>query len=495
MTKRIIPIILLLMSMILSLGAADLTGRNSFQPNENVVINFANMEAQNHDWVGIYPQNSNNDWANVVAWRWTGDTTNGNLDFGILPLGAYEARAFYNNSFHTETTKAFRVANVMIQALVNTNKPIYMVKEQIHVNFSHMQARNDDWIGIYPEDANNDFNNVVAWQWTGDTANGDLNFGALPAGSYEVRAFYNNSFHTESTAKFKVEEPGVQAAVNTNKAIYMVKDQIHVNFSNMRAKHDDWIGIYPEDANNEFLNVVAWKWTGDTANGDLNFGSLPVGSYEVRAFYNNSFHTEATAKFKVEEAGDQATLNTNKAIYMVKEQIHVNFSNMRAKNDDWIGIYPENTNNDWENVVAWKWTGDTTNGDLNFGSLPAGSYEVRAFYNNSFHTEATAKFKVEQAGAQAAVNTNKALYAIEEEIHVNFSNMQAKNDDWIGIYPENANNDFNNVVAWTWTGDTANGDINFGNLAPRSYEVRAFYNNSFHTEASVKFRVSERILN
>ena len=67
---------------------------------------------------------------------------------------------------------------------------------------------------------------------------------------------------------------------------------------------------------------------------------------------------------------------------------------MQAKNDDWIGIYPENTNNDWENVVAWQWTGDTTNGNLDFGALPTGSYEVRAFYNNSFHTETSVKFRV-----------------------------------------------------------------------------------------------------
>ena len=68
---------------------------------------------------------------------------------------------------------------------------------------------------------------------------------------------------------------------------------------------------------------------------------------------------------------------------------------MSAQNEDWIAIYPEGSNNDWGNVIDWKWTEDVASGNLTFNALPAGSYEVRAFNNNSFHTEATKKFTVE----------------------------------------------------------------------------------------------------
>ena len=72
----------------------------------------------------------------------------------------------------------------------------------------------------------------------------------------------------------------------------------------MTGQNQDWIGIYPQNANNDFNNVVAWKWTNDAKNGNLDFAALPVGSYEVRAFYNNSLNVEATSRFKVKDDGN-----------------------------------------------------------------------------------------------------------------------------------------------------------------------------------------------
>jgi len=282
------------------------------------------------------------------------------------------------------------------------------------------------------------------------------------------------------------------ATVTTSKAVYATNEQVHVHFANMTAQNQDWIAIYPEGSSNDWDNVIGWKWTDDKAEGDLVFGNgnnLPLGKYEVRAFYNNSFHTEATTKFEVKNAVAEAKVTTDKAVYTANEQVHVHFANMTAQNQDWIGIYPEGSSNDWGNVVDWSWTNDTQNGNLTFNNLPTGKYEARAFYNNSFHTEATTQFEIKNAAAAATVTTDKDVYTTDEQIHVHFANMTAQNDDWIGIYPEGTNNDWGNVVAWRWTNDTTNGDLNFNALPEGSYEVRAFYNNSFHTEATKKFKV------
>jgi len=398
MIKKLILITMLLGSTMQAVIAATVTtDKATYTTNEQVNVHFANMVAKNKDWIGVYPANSNNDWGNVIAWKWTNDTKNGDVTFNALPVGAYEVRAFYNNSFQTEATKGFTVEDAaVVPAAVTTNKATYTSNEQITVNFTNMSAKNKDWIGIYPEGSNNDWANVVAWKWTNDITNGNVNFNALPVGNYEVRVFYNNSFHTEATKGFKVEDAVVvPAAVTTNKATYTSDEQITVNFTNMTGKNQDWIGIYPEGTSNNFNNVVAWKWTNDISNGNLIFNALPVGNYEVRAFYNNSVHLEASKKFKVENANVPVAVTTNKATYAVDEQIVVNFSNMTGKNQDWIGIYPEGSTNDWANVVAWKWTNDTANGNLTFDALPVGAYEVRAFYNNSFETETTTGFTVE----------------------------------------------------------------------------------------------------
>jgi len=102
-----------------------------------------------------------------------------------------------------------------------------------------------------------------------------------------------------------------------------------------------------------------------------------------------------------------ATITTNKTTYTTNETVQIHFDDMVAKNNDWIGIYPEGTNNAWKNVLVWRITGDKTAGDLTFANaaLPSGAYEVRAFYNNSYDTEATTRFKV-----NGDVGPNKVLY-------------------------------------------------------------------------------------
>ena len=297
MIKKIMLSILLLASMIQTLAAANIGTRSEHQLGNKILVTFHNMQAKNKDWIGIYLQGSNNDWDNVVAWKWTGDTTDGSVTFEPLTWGRYEVRAFYNNSFHTEATTRFKIGHGGGAVRMDTLKDLYSPNEKIRINFHDLVDLNKDWIGIYPQGSSNAWENVVKWKWTGDDLRtGSLNFGNLPVGKYEARLFYNNSYHVETTTKFIVKGlNNNNVAISTNKDFYAPNEQIHVDFRNMVAKHQDWIGIYPRGSNNDWDNVVAWKWTGDSARGSLNFGTLPVGNYEIRAFYNNSFTTVATA--------------------------------------------------------------------------------------------------------------------------------------------------------------------------------------------------------
>jgi len=185
-----------------------------------------------------------------------------------------------------------------------------------------------------------------------------------------------------------------------------------------------------------------------------------------------------------------ANLNLNKATYTNNEKIIVNFSNMTAKNRDWIGIYPKNSTTAWGNVVAWHWTDDKTNGQVTFDALPTGEYEARAFYNNSGHLEVAKAFSVTNALAPTIIS-DKKTYATNENIVVTFANMTAHNRDWIGIYQKNSSTAWRNVVAWEWTDDITDGEITFDALPVGEYEARAFYNNSGHLEAKYAFNVTQ----
>jgi len=286
--------------------------------------------------------------------------------------------------------------NILSASSVLLNKTTYTNKENIIVNFTGMDAKNKDWIGIYPKGSSTDWKNVIVWHWTNDTTSGKVTFDALPSGEYEARAFYNNSFKLETQKSFTVTSNNtVPTTLTTNKTRYTNSENIVITFAGMRAKNRDWIAIYPKGSSTDWKNVIAWHWTDDKSNGTVVFNSLPAGEYEARAFYNNSFKFEAKKEFMViKNVTKKATVRTDKTEYTTEENIIVNFSDMRAKHQDWIGIYPKGSSNAWKNVVLWHWTDDTTNGQITFNALPAGEYEVRAFYNNSFTLEAKKLFTI-----------------------------------------------------------------------------------------------------
>ena len=315
MIKKIILSILLFASMIQTLSAANLESRGEYQLGNKIFVKFHNMQAKNKDWIGIYYQGSNNDWDNVVAWKWTGDTTDGSVTFEPLTWGRYEIRAFYNNSFHTEATSSFKIGHGNGNVRLDTLKESYSPTESININFHDLIELNKDWIGIYPQGSSNAWGNVVKWKWTGDDLRtGSLNFGNLPVGKYEARLFYNNSYHVETTTKFVVK--------GTNKPVEMYAKNVGLFFKYNSNSASDWIGIYKKDDSVAWHNVLKWKWLKDIEHEELvhirgagagpthidlqsthlyrNFNqNLPKGKYEARIFRNNSFNIDYAFEFTV----------------------------------------------------------------------------------------------------------------------------------------------------------------------------------------------------
>ena len=307
--------------------------------------------------------------------------------------------AYINNKEYNMIKKiiiaCFLLVNFLQAATINTDKNDYTSNEEITVNFTDMTAKNRDWIGIYSAEDANIWANVIQWQWTDDITDGTLTFEAMPTGNYEVRSFYNNSFIPVVTKEFSVNDAPNNTQITTNKNPYSPNDAIVVNFTDMTAKNKDWIAIYPAESSNAWGNVLQWRWTGDTNDGQINFDALPVGNYDVRAFYNNSFQLVTHQEFSVEANQEAATLTMTKDVYQINDDIVVDFKNINGSNKDWLAIYPAGSSNAWGNVVAWQWNEDAiTEGRATFDNLPSGNYEARVFYNNTFNLEASVAFSV-----------------------------------------------------------------------------------------------------
>jgi len=116
--------------------------------------------------------------------------------------------------------------------------------------------------------------------------------------------------------------------------------------------------------------------------------SIYVGGVPIQGNYYKSFESSESGQ------SDDTTITTNKKSYNKYEKVTVTYENMEGNRKDWIGIFRADSNNKWYNVVAWRWTKGREEGKAVFRYLPRGNYEVRAFFNNSYHPEASSSFTV-----------------------------------------------------------------------------------------------------
>jgi len=286
------------------------------------------------------------------------------------------------------------VVSILNGATVETTKDIYAPQEKIRVHVSGMLGHEKDWIGIYPVGSTSIWENVLRWEWTGAVINGPVTLDNLANGSYEVRIFFQDSFIVEASDSFLVEGDVLDVELNSSKNTYLPNEEIEINFAHMLGDEEDWIGIYSVDSTNEWENVLHWKYTEGLVDGRLFLDGLPLGEYEVRAFFQDSFTLESAYAFSVEEDNDgddneSVLLDSNRETYAPNELVFVNFDNMQGSTTDWIGIYPAGAGYEFENVIEWRYTGGIIDGHLSFNGLEAGSYDIRAFFNNSLTKQAT----------------------------------------------------------------------------------------------------------
>ena len=88
-------------------------------------------------------------------------------------------------------------------------------------------------------------------------------------------------------------------------------------------------------------------------------------------------------------------LKTVKNTYEVDENVSIVIDRPLSGDRDWVGIYKAQESNDWANVIAWNWV-EQGNAVLSRDQkpMPAGQYEIRLFFHNSFHVEERYSFSV-----------------------------------------------------------------------------------------------------
>ena len=311
-------------------------------------------------------------------------------------------------------------------------------------------------------------------------------------------------FTVLSAVELKVKEGNT---ITTN-------DNLVVEFKGMKGQHKDWIAVYKGGSSNAWENVVKWKYTDDKLNGEINFGKLPVGMYDVRAFYNNSFkEEEAYNHLVVGQKGDLGFKNLyasytkhNRSLTISVGPVNI-FGSIHPNPTDWIGVYKKGSSNAWGNVIKWLWAKDLKNPEMGEWSysfrnthLNAGEYEVRYFLNNTFKTHLSKTFtvhpKVSKFNLGKITIFDNYTGLISVDLHPKkVGNINPNPKDWVAIYKKGSSNAWQNVVKWAWvkdfnmTPDEGEGSRRyFFRIKPDknvAYELRYFLNNSFTTYKSV----------
>ncbi len=373
---------------------------------------------------------------------------------------------------------------------ITLNKTTYTPQEDIEITLSDMPSNNGDWVGIFLKDSENIWENVKTWKHDGEVIDGTYTLDGVGVGEYEARVFLDNSYTLLAKKEFSVNEVPYSTRITTSKVSYEENEPIVVTLTDMPGNSGDWVGIFPKDSISTWENVITWKHDGAVVDGTYTLSSLVAGEYEARVFLHNSYTQLAKVNFSVEEQSYNVTITTSKTIFEVGEGITVSLSNMPNLGGDWIGVYPKDSNDSWENIIAWKHDGTVVDGNHTLDSVEAGEYEARVFLNNSFTRLAVTTFTVEEQQLNTAILTNKDNYLNGENIIVTYSNMLGNPSDWIGIFPSNANNDINEVMFYKKTNGQANGTLTLSGIKAGEYEVRAFFNNSLEERASTQITVT-----
>jgi len=131
---------------------------------------------------------------------------------------------------------------------------------------------------------------------------------------------------------------------------------------------------------------------------------MPAGEYEIRLFFHNEYGADATvrASYGFSVSGD--AFKTIKAQYAPNETVSVLVNVPLSGEKDWVGVFPKNASNAWGNVIAWNWVeqGNTVL-SRDQKPMPAGEYEVRLFFHNSFNLEEKVSFSVTDNNENDAV--------------------------------------------------------------------------------------------
>ena len=350
-------------------------------PGGTVTATWAGLGTPNTtDWIGLVPTGSPD--TAYVVWGYTTGASTGSKDLTLpsaMASGTYELRLFFKDS-----VKRLAVSNtITVPAATLTASPATVAPGgTLTVSWQGMGTPSaSDWLALVPLGASDQ--SYVAWVFsTGRSSDSTLFVlpATLPAGSYDVRLFANNTFKRLATSDgVTVTAPGPTLAASP--VATAPGGTLTVAWRNIAAPTaTDWVGVYA--AGTADASYLTRFYTNGRAS-DRTLFLLPTdlvpGSYELRLFANDTMTRLATANAFSVATGP--SLTGSPVAVAAGGTLSINWAGIAVPTaTDWVGLMPLNASD--ASYVAWSHTTGAASGSLGLAipeSVPAGTYELRLF--------------------------------------------------------------------------------------------------------------------
>ena len=465
-----------------AVGETVSTDKAAYTVGENVVITFTNMPGNYYDWVALAPVGAAPE--TYTRYAYTYGQMNGSATLAGPPAGTFVARAYLDNSYTVLAESVpFTISPQNVTSSVSTDKASYAPSESVIVAFSGMAGYQYDWISIAPPGSGS--RDYVRWTYTGGRLSGTTPVAlAGLSGTFVARAHFNNEYEIEAeSAPFTVG--AANTTISADKGSYANGEMITISYANMQGSFSDWVAVAPQGAPDDEFSW--WEYTKGAFSGSFQLNTLPQGTYVARAYFNDGFtrRAESTPFTVGAPTGLPVTLTTDKTTFSGLEPVLVNYTGMAGTPNDWIGGFHPMSDNRY--FRARSYTNGTTNGLGVIWGLPAGSWELRAFFNDEFVLQG----RTGPITVTTAVETDKTTYAMGETIAVRAGGMLGDKRDWVSVSsPGAAPGSFER---WQHTGGWPLGTyyFNTNDIGPGTYVARAHYNDESTVRAeSATFTIS-----
>lgn len=447
------------------------------------------------DWIGLYTPAAPD--GSPILWLYTNSTTvNGSLGISLpanLAPGTYQLRAFGNDTFvRIATSNSFTVTGTAPSSpTVSSSPSTVQAGASVNLTWGGISAPNaGDWMALYQSAAADD-TPLYSTNTTG-ASSGSMPFeiaSHLGAGSYQFRLFSGATQAKLATGNtFTITAGPDSTTLAASPTSVAPGGSITATWQRIvNPSPLDRIGVYTPGAgdNSQVLTVL----TDGTASGNRQIAlpsNLAPGTYELRLFWNDTSVRVATSNtFTVTGTlPTTPTLSSSPTSLQAGAWVNLTWGGVANPTpNDWIALYPIGADD-----TTW-WNSTTTTG-ASSGSVPfelpshlaAGSYQFRLFANDTYTKLADGNtFTVTAGPNSTSLTSTPSTVAPGATLTATWARVQSPTaDDWIAIFAPNAAD--GTYAGRVSTNGSANGSIALtvpSNLAPGTYQLRMFWNNTF----------------